>query len=174
MGRLALALDRPQEALSDFQAAAGQSPSAVAWNGIGVAHDAAGDHRTAQLDYRKGLAIKPQDNALRNNLGLSQALAGDYSAAIATLQALLAQPGASAGERLNLALVYGLAGDDDKAASIAREVLGEADNASNLKYYALLRSMDDRSRTRAILGLGPATALAPAAPAPGAAGLTPR
>jgi Flp pilus assembly protein TadD len=154
LGRLALTLGRPQEAMRQFEAAGRQHEDAAVWNGMGVAQDALGDHAAAQQDYRKGLALKPADASLRNNLGLSLALAGQYPAAIATLSELAAEPGAQAGERLNLALVYGLSGDDEKAAQAARGVLGEADNAANRKSYALLRAMDDRSRTRAILGVG--------------------
>jgi Flp pilus assembly protein TadD len=155
MGRLALQLDQPQDALADFEGAGRLSQSTAAWNGMGVAQDALGDHAQAQADYLKGLALKPGDRSLRNNLGLSQALAGHYPDAIATFSALLDEPGSVPGERLNLALVYGLQGDDDKAAHTAREVLGEADNAANRQYYTVLRAMDDRTRTRAIMGLGP-------------------
>jgi Flp pilus assembly protein TadD len=154
LGRLALSLGRPQEAIRQFEAAQREHEDATAWNGLGVAQDALGDHAAAQADYRKGLALKPGDRSLRNNLGLSQALAGQFPAAIATLSDLVAEPGAVAGEHLNLALVYGLAGDDEKAAQAARGVLGEADNAANRKSYALLRAMDDHDRTRAIMGVG--------------------
>lgn len=155
LGRVALRLDRAQEAvtyLQDAQAKTADDPGV--WNALGVAHDALGLHAEAQNDYRKGLALKPGDLALRNNLGLSQALAGDYPTAIATLSEVAADPAATAGNRLNLSLVYGLAGDDEKAAQAARRDLGEADNAANRQYYRLLKAMDDKTRTRAIFGLG--------------------
>ncbi|HEY2049965.1 MAG TPA: tetratricopeptide repeat protein [Caulobacteraceae bacterium] len=155
LGRVALRLDRGQEALTYLQdAQQKQADDPQVWNALGVAHDALGQHAEAQNDYQKGLALKPGDMALRNNLGLSQALAGNYPAAIATLTDVAADPAATAGNRLNLSLVYGLAGDDQKAAEAARRDLGEADNAANRQYYRLLKAMDDRTRTRAIFGLG--------------------
>lgn len=157
MGRLALRLDKPQEAISHFEAARRRHDEATVWNGLGVAHDALGDHATAQSNYRKGLEAKPDDILLRNNLGLSQALSGDYPGAIATLSSLASDPQAGPGNRLTLAMVYGLAGDEEKARQIARRDLGEADVAANLQYYRVLKAMDDRSRTRAILGLGVGT-----------------
>ncbi len=164
LGRLALRLDHPREAVAHFEAARKRREDVAVWNGLGVAHDAMGDHVQAQSDYRKGLALKPGDISLRNNLGLSQALAGNYAEAIATLSSVAADPGAGPGNRLNLAMVYGLAGDDDKASQAARRDLGESDNTANRRYYALLRAMDDRSRTRAILGLGGSGSGRPGAP----------
>ncbi|MBV8683257.1 MAG: hypothetical protein JO111_10310 [Caulobacteraceae bacterium] len=167
LGRVTLRLDRPQEALTYLQSAQAKSTEDPAvWNALGVTHDALGDHAGAQSDYQKGLAAKPGDMALRNNLGLSQALAGDYPAAIATLSAVAADPRATAGNRLNLSLAYGLAGDDQHAAEAARRDLGEADNAANRQYYRLLKAMDDKTRTRAVFGLGAPVQAASAAPPP--------
>src|SRR5262249_37088501 len=109
-------------------------------------------HDLAQQDYRKGLALAPDQMSLRNNLGLSQALSGDYNGAIATLSDVAGRPGASARNRQNLALVYGLAGDNDHASAVARTDLDDAAVRSNLAYYTLLRSLDDVGRTAAILG----------------------
>ena len=165
LGRVALRMDHAQEALTYLQSAQAKSADDPAvWNTLGVVHDALGDHAQAQSDYQKGLAAKPGDLALQNNLGLSQALAGDYPAAIATLSAVASDPRASAGNRLNLSLVYGLAGDDQQAAQAARRDLGEADNAANRQYYRLLKAMDDKTRTRAIFGLGGPIQAASAAP----------
>jgi Flp pilus assembly protein TadD len=161
LGRLAIRLNRPEPAADALEAALRLHEDPEIWGVLGVAHDAMGDHVRAQADYKAGLEKAPQDLFLKNNLGLSQALAGDYAAAIRTLKALVAEPGATARNRLNLALVYGLAGEDDKAAQAARQDLGEGDSANNRKAYALLRAMDDKARTRAILGIGPEPALDP-------------
>ncbi|HEY1927726.1 MAG TPA: tetratricopeptide repeat protein [Caulobacteraceae bacterium] len=170
LGRVALSLDHAQEALTYLQSAQTKSADDPAvWNTLGVAHDALGDHAQAQSDYQKGLAAKPGDLALQNNLGLSQALAGDYPGAIATLSAVASDPRATAGNRLNLSLVYGLSGDDQQAAQAARRDLGEADNAANRQYYRLLKAMDDKTRTRAIFGLG-APVQAPSAAQPAVSG----
>jgi Flp pilus assembly protein TadD len=154
LGRLALRLDRPQDALGHFETVKRTQPQPAVYNGIGVTEDLLGDHAAAQSAYREGLRETPDDPTLRNNLGLSQALAGNYSAAIATLSALTASPHASARYRLNLALVYGLAGQDDAAAAAARDDLGDAEIASNRHYYQTLRALGDHARAAAILGVG--------------------
>ncbi len=155
LGRLALRLDRPEEAFSHFEAVKRTHPQAAAFNGLGVTEDLLGDHAAAQRAYEEGLKTAPDDPTLRNNLGLSQALAGDYVAAIATLSALTASPHATPRYRLNLALVYGLAGQDDAAAAAARDDLGETEIASNRRYYQTLRALGDHARAAAILGVAP-------------------
>jgi len=152
LGRLALRLDRPKDALTQFEAVKHAHPEAAAYNGIGVTEDLLGDHAAAQNAYKEGLKDTPDDPTLRNNLGLSQGLAGDYTAAIATLSALTASPQSTARYRLNLALVYGLAGQDDAAAAAARQDLGEAEITSNRRYYQTLRALGDHARAEAILG----------------------
>lgn len=154
LGRLDLRLDHPREAIGHFDTARREHPQASAWNGLGVSRDLLGDHVQAQDAYQEGLKLSPGDPTLRNNLGLSQALAGNFAAAIAGLSSLAAEPGASPRYRLNLALAYGLAGEDDHAATAARRDLGEAEIASNRRYYQTLRALDDHARSQAILGGG--------------------
>jgi Flp pilus assembly protein TadD len=163
LGRLALRLNRPQDALTHFETVRREHPEPAAWNGLGVSYDLMGDHARAQDAYGEGLKAAPGDATLRNNLGLSQALAGNFPEAIATLSALVSSPQASTRYRLNLALAYGLAGDDEKAAGAAREDLGQADIDSNRQYYQTLRALGDHGRSEAILGAGSATP-SPAAP----------
>jgi Flp pilus assembly protein TadD len=166
LGRLALRLDRPQDALARFEAVSQAHPQVAAFNGIGVAQDLLGDHIAAQRAYQEGLKTSPEDPTLRNNLGLSEALAGDYAAAVATLSALTASPHATPRYRLNLALVYGLAGQDEAAAAAARDDLGESEIANNRRYYQTLRALGDRARAAAILGVGAQAATGIAGPPP--------
>ncbi|HKF72589.1 MAG TPA: tetratricopeptide repeat protein [Stellaceae bacterium] len=148
-----LALGKPQLALAHLEIAVSKnSGDARVYNALGVAHDLAGRHDLAQGDYRRGMALAPDQLSLRNNLGLSQALSGDFNGGIATLSDVVARPGATARHRQNLALVYGLAGDDVHAALVARSDLDEAAVRNNLAYFTLLRSLDDVGRTAAILG----------------------
>ena len=112
--------------------------------------DLRGDHRGAQVRYRAGLAVAPENIALRNNLGLSLALSGDYDDAIAALQPAALKPTAGARARQTLALVHGLAGNPAAAARIARVDLDESAVRANLVYYEQLRVMADRQRTAAI------------------------
>jgi Flp pilus assembly protein TadD len=152
LGRLALRLDQPGPAIARFAAVQREHPQAAALNGLGVAYDLSGDHAQARKAYEDGLKLSPDDATLRNNLGLSEALAGDYPAAIATLSALADSPQTSTRYRLNLALAYGLAGDQARAAAASRRDLGEAEIASNARYYQTLRALDDHARSEAILG----------------------
>jgi Flp pilus assembly protein TadD len=169
---LALALmsmNQPEGALSELDAAVAKTPNDPRlYNVLGVAHDLIGRHDLAQQDYQKGLKLAPTNAGLHNNYGLSLALSGDYGAAATELSQLADEPGASPRHRLNLALVYGLAGDDRKAASIARTALDERAVESNLAYYAMLRSLDDKARAAAIIGGHPPTALADNTPKPAA------
>jgi Flp pilus assembly protein TadD len=153
LAKLALILDRPRDAVHYFEVVRrkrGDDP--IIWNGLGVAQDLLGDHIGAQKNYQAGLKVAPANLGIRNNYGLSQALAGDYTAAIQTLSAVTADPRATARYRQNLALAYGLSGDNVNASIAARRDISDADSASNQSYYATLRAMDDRTRTRAILG----------------------
>jgi Flp pilus assembly protein TadD len=174
-----LALGKPQLALAHLEIAASKNTGdARIYNALGVAHDLAGRHDLAQEDYRKGIALAPDQLSLRNNLGLSQALSGDFAGGIATLSDLVSRPGATARNRQNLALVYGLAGDNTHADLVARSDLDEAAVRNNLAYFTLLRSLDDVGRTAAILGADVRAARAAAQPAgamtdPGAASLPP-
>lgn len=69
-------LDRSAEALSMYEALLAEDASdGRAWNGKGLALDLEGRHDEAQTAYRLGLAVAPDDVALRNNLDLSRALA---------------------------------------------------------------------------------------------------
>ena len=161
-----LALGKPQLALAHLEIAVSKNSSdARIYNALGVAHDLAGRHDLAQEDYRKGLALAPDQLSLRNNLGLSQALSGDFTGGIATLSDLVSRPGATARNRQNLALIYGLAGDDVHAALVARTDLDETAVRNNLAYFTLLRSLDDIGRTAAILGADVRAARAAAQPA---------
>jgi Flp pilus assembly protein TadD len=148
-----LSLNQPGPAASEAKAALEKrKDDPRLYNIIGVAEDLMGHHEEAQDAYLNGLRLAPRSNGLRNNYGLSLALTGDYGAAATTLSEIADNPTAPPRYRLNLALVYGLAGDDKKAAAIARSALDESAVRNNLSYYALLRRMDDKARTAAIIG----------------------
>jgi Flp pilus assembly protein TadD len=178
-----LALNQPDAALVELRAALAQrGDDARSFNALGIAHDLMGRYDLAQQDYRNGLKLAPGNAGLCNNYGMSLALAGEYPQAIDLLKEVADAPDAPPRYRLNLALAYGLAGDDQKATATARQVLDEASVKNNLAYYALLRAMDPKARTAAVLGAQlhgaalPAAASAPAtmaAPAPAHVDATP-
>ena len=142
-GNALIALDRPNAALSQFEAALALREEARTHNGIGVAHDLLGDHILAQAHYQTGLVLEPANLTVRNNLALSLAVSGKYAQAIAILRRAVTDPRAGARHRLNLALVYGLAGESAAAAEIARIDLDEDSVLRNLAYYRTLRALGD-------------------------------
>lgn len=147
-----LASNQPEAAATEIRAALEKrAGDARLYSLLGVAHDMGGHHDLAQESYRKGLELAPASIGLRNNMAMSLALAGDYGGAVARLTEIVG-PEAPPRYRLNLAMAYALAGDDDKAAATARQVLDEQSVRNNLAYYTLLRGMDDKRRTAAILG----------------------
>ncbi len=142
-GNALIALDRPEAALSQFEAALSLREEARSLNGIGVAHDLMGDHVAAQAYYRTALVLEPANLTVRNNLALSLGVAGKFDEAIAILRRAVSDPRAGVRHRLNLALVYGLAGQTTAAAEIARIDLDEDSVMRNLAYYRTLRALND-------------------------------
>ena len=150
-----IALDRPEPAIAEYQTAIQIDPKdARAYNGLGVAHDLAGDHAAAEKSYRNALRIAPENMAVGNNLALSLALAGKFDEATKILKEIVADPASLIAHRQNLALVYGLAGNDADAARIGQLDLSPPQVKNNLAYYARLREMPDRERTRAVFRTG--------------------
>jgi Flp pilus assembly protein TadD/cell division septation protein DedD len=148
-----LSLDQTEQAVAELQLAlAKKSDDPRILSALGVAHDLMGRHDLAQQDYRAAMSKAPKNVGLRNNYGLSLALSGDYAAAIAALGDIAGDPGAPARYKLNLALVYGLSGDDQKAAAVARTTLDEESVRNNVAYYVMLRNLDERTRSAAIMG----------------------
>jgi Flp pilus assembly protein TadD len=155
LARAYLETGRPQLAQVPLAKALAQSPNdPKALLLAGVTQDLAGQHWTAQTDYRQGLKYAPTDRALTVNLALSLALSHDYSAAIGELQPVAMAPAASARERQSLALIYGLEGDEAQASRIARIDLDQASVEHNLAYYRTLRELPPEALTRAILSAG--------------------
>jgi Flp pilus assembly protein TadD len=151
LGEALLALDQPIPAAERLRQGLASGGDPKGFRALGVAEDLLGRFPEADEDYRKGLALAPDDPALRSDLGLSQALAGDFADSIANLRAAAAAPGATAQYRLNLALGLGLAGRMSEAQKVARLDLDERSVESNLAYYAQLRSLPTKERAEALL-----------------------
>lgn len=150
-GNVLIAIDQPQLAQTQYEAALKLSPNDYrVLNGLGVVRDMAGDHNAAQDYYRRGLALAPNHLPLQNNYGLSLALSSNYQEAIRVLRGVAAHPNATARNRLNLALAYGLANQPDQAARAASADLDPVSVQRNLQHYAMLRSLDGAARSQAI------------------------
>ncbi len=150
-GNNLIALNKPQLAVDKLRASNEIEEDARTYNGLGVAYDMIGDAREAQVHYRLGLQLAPDNVALRNNLGLSLALSGDFQDSIDLLLGVVASAAATARHRQNLALAYGLSGQIEQAAAVARQDLDEQAVASNRAYYAILRAETDPAVRSAIL-----------------------
>jgi len=144
LGMSLIALDQPALAIDQFEAALQIKEDYRSYNGLGVAIDRTGDHKSAQAYYNVGLEMAPNNLTLLNNLGLSYALSGAYDAAIETLTKAVSNPNATARHRQNLALAYGLAGRPEAAARVARIDLGEAAVRNNVAYYDILREANEK------------------------------
>ncbi len=119
-------------------------------NVMGVSLDMQGRHADAQARYRQGLALRPEDPALRCNLGLSLAISGDVQGAIADLVPAASSAGADARVRQNLALAYALAGDMANSLRYSRRDLSEVGAQSQLSYFIYLRSLSPQERSAEI------------------------
>lgn len=152
LGNALIALDHPNEAISQFEASLELRERPRAYNGMGVAYDMLGDHKVAQAYYRTGLALNPRNLSLLNNLGLSLAIAGAFDEAISILRRAAVDPRAGSRQRLNLALAYGLAGKNEEAAEISRIDLDENAVRGNLAYYRTLRALSNKKATLDAIG----------------------
>ena len=147
-----LALNKPQLAIDQLRTSNEIQEDVRSYNGLGVAYDMIGDARGAQVHYRMGLQLVPDNVTLLNNLGLSLALSGDSPESINLLLRVVASAAATARHRQNLALAYGLSGQIEQAAAVARQDLDEESVANNLAYYAILRAETDPAARFSALG----------------------
>ena len=147
-----IALNKPQLAIDQLRTSNEIEEDVRSYNGLGVAYDMIGDTRGAQMHYRMGLQVAPDNVTLLNNLGLSLALSGDFPDSINLLLRVVASAVATARHRQNLALAYGLSGQIEEAAAVARQDLDDEAVANNLAYYAILRAETDPAARFAAIG----------------------
>lgn len=152
LGAVLIEIDQPELAIAQLELALDVAKDHRTYNSLGVAYDMLGDHSAAQVYYREGFELAPNNLQIANNYGLSLALAGEHGAAIAMLERAVQDPAATPRVRQNLALAYGLAGERDAAERMAGRDLDQAGVANNLSYYELLRQADDSSMTAHALG----------------------
>ncbi len=152
LGAVLIEIDQPELAIVHLEQALDVAKDHRLYNSLGVAHDMLGDHSAAQVYYREGFELAPDNLQIANNYGLSLALVGDHGAAIAMLERAAANPAATPRVRQNLALAYGLAGESDAAERVAALDLDQTAVDNNLSYYELLRQAGDSSMTAHALG----------------------
>lgn len=118
-----------------------------AMNALGVALDMQGRHAEAQLRYRRGIELAPDNTALRSNLGLSLAICGEAGQAIELLAPIALAGGADAQVRQNLAFAYVMAGEYEKALQMSRRDLPEQEAQHQLSYFMSLRTLSTEARS---------------------------
>ena len=92
---------RVQDGIMHLERALANGKDATLFNKIAVAHEIDGAPETAQAYFRSGLALHPNDIALRNNLALSLALSGNYPEAVNQLGRVLEHPASRRSIELN-------------------------------------------------------------------------
>jgi Flp pilus assembly protein TadD len=154
LGKALINTDQTGLAIAEFkQALAADSSNIDAYNGLGVAFNLTGDHRSAENNYLDGLERAPDHLLLRNNLAMSLALGGEFSDAIQILQKVTTSPSATATNRHNLALVLGMMGRSEAAAEMLRTDLNREEVKNNLDFYRALKPLDSRQRAMRIFGV---------------------
>ncbi len=133
LGRLYLSTGEPDMAIPIFEGIIMVYKDDIrALNGIGVAYDIKGDHRTAQSYYQKALQVNEENNDVKSNMGLSLAFEGKYEDSLKLLQPIGEALGATSKQRHNLALVYSLSGNHSKAQEIFAKDMKASDINQNL------------------------------------------
>lgn len=152
LGQLLVVSGQPREAvvvLTDASRRYTGNPRVLI--ALGVALDATGNHPAAQAEYRRVLAVAPDDVSARADLGLSLTLAGSYPEALGILRPLRTEiAGSQRTEQIvavdnALALTLGLMGDTAAAAAILRRRMSAESTAENLRFYGTIRSAGGRS-----------------------------
>jgi Flp pilus assembly protein TadD len=137
IGKQLLIAGRAGEAIEMLERAASQ-PSAE-WktlSALGSAYDQQGNHEQARINYKRALALQPNELSVENNLAMSFALEGKLPEAEKILRSAVTQPGIDKQPRVrqNLALVVGLQGRFDEAKQIAGQDLPPDQVEANLAY----------------------------------------
>lgn len=160
--------NKAEAALPFFdQAIAAGAANGEFFNYYGVTLDLIGRHGDAQVQYGKGLDLKPEDAALTNNLALSFALSENYETAVRLLSTVVTAHPEAAAAKKNLALVYGLSGDMKAAEGLATANQKPAEAQAQIAYIRQIAALPPDMRAKAIfIGLdkAPPPALPPAPP----------
>ena len=77
-----IALNKPQPAIDQLRTSNEIEEDVRSYNGLGVAYDMIGDTRGAQMHYRMGLQVAPDNMTLLNNLLSATALAASSEAMV--------------------------------------------------------------------------------------------
>lgn len=152
LGNAYLALNDPDLALPNLEAAVAIGKDASSYSSLGVALDMLGRHQDAQDAYDRALELAPGDLDVATNLAISLSLSDRHDEAVQLMRQTAGAPTATVRHRQNLALIYGLANRTDDARAVARIDLDELTVERSLAYYAMLQRIEDSRRRAAAIG----------------------
>lgn len=152
LGNAYLALNEPDLALPNLEAAVAVQKNAPAYSSLGVALDMLGRHDEARDAYERALRMAPGDLDVATNFAISLSLSDRHDEAVQLMRQTANSPTATVRHRQNLALIYGLANRTDDARAIARLDLDELSVERSLAYYAMLQRIEDSRRRAAAIG----------------------
>lgn len=152
LGNAYLALNEPDLALPNLEAAVAVSDDPSSYSSLGVALDMAGRHQDALDAYGNALQLAPGDLDIATNMAISLSLSDRHDEAVQLMRRTASAPTATVRHRQNLALIYGLANRTDDARATARIDLDERSVERSLAYYAALQRIEDSRRRAAAIG----------------------
>ncbi len=152
LGNSYLALNDPDLALPNLEAAVAVDEDAASLSSLGVALDMLGRHEEARDTYERALRLAPGDLDVATNLAISLSLSDRHEEAVQLMRRTASAPTATVRHRQNLALIYGLANRTDDARAVARLDMDELSVERSLAYYAMLQRIEDSRRRAAAIG----------------------
>jgi Flp pilus assembly protein TadD len=152
LGNAYLALNEPDLALPNLEAAVAVGDDASSYSSLGVALDMSGRHQDALDAYESALHLAPGDLDIATNMAISLSLSDRHDEAVQLMRRTASSPTATVRHRQNLALIYGLANRTDDARATARIDMDERSVERSLAYYAMLQRIEDSRRRAAAIG----------------------
>ncbi|UTT84046.1 tetratricopeptide repeat protein [Vibrio pelagius] len=121
-----------------------QSPL-LAYMGVGVLRDVAGDHDVAQILFGKVLTISPRSVKGLMNMGYSHYMDGDYDEAMRfTTKALNLEPNNEKAQN-NLALIYLAKGEVQKSVNTFMRHMDAPEALNNVGYFLILQGKPEEA-----------------------------
>ena len=134
------------DALRQYEKALALNPDlSYAYNGMGLAHDAVGDHEKADQCYRQAIRIDPGVAAFHNNMGVSCLIRKKPEQAVIHLEQSVALNPGSLRVLNNLGLAYGLAGMEEKALDLFKRKAERAAAFNNMGYVWQISGRPDKA-----------------------------
>jgi Flp pilus assembly protein TadD len=138
------------------------SPSAEAWNHLGLLYDAAANFKSGENAYREAVALDPESDRLHNNLGYNLLLQKDSEGAEVEFRRALELNPQSATVRNNLGVILARRGDLAGALEQFQSVADAATAHNNLAAVLLEAGQYELSRQELVKALAIRRYFAPA------------